>query len=119
MGMIDSASEPLLTAVSKTLFAALNARDVAIAYIHRWPAAAAGRRTRPRAHERRSDRRRLGDDDAELVFHVDDELQQVDGVRATVKLSPGAARMLDLAELQGTKTERTINRFWPPVPVDD
>jgi len=117
MGMIDNASEPLLTAVSKNLFAALNARDAAVAYIHSLPVPPppADRPTRARA----SGGAIVGTWDTTMravIPDLDDEMQQIDGVQATIKLSPGRARILGLAELQDLKTERAINTYWPPPP---
>jgi hypothetical protein len=118
MGMIDNASEPLLTAVSKNLFAALNARDAAVAYIHSLPVPPpADRPTRARA----SGGAVVGSWATTMqavVPDIDDEMQQIDGIQATIKLSPGRARILGLAELQDLKTERTINTYWPPIPPE-
>jgi hypothetical protein len=119
MGMMDNAAEPLLTAVSKNLFAALNARDGAIAYIHSIPpppVAADGS-----VHAHASGGLIVGSWDTimpNIVPDVDDELQQIAGIRATIKLSPGRARLLNDAELQDRRTESTINTYWPPVPAD-
>jgi hypothetical protein len=118
MGMMDNAAEPLLTAVSKNLFAALNARDGAIAYIHSIappPVAADGS-----VHAHTSGAPIAGTWDTimpSVVPDVDDELQQIAGIRATIKLSPGRARLLNDAELQDRRTESTLNTYWPPVPA--
>jgi hypothetical protein len=118
MGMMDNAAEPLLTAVSKNLFAALNARDGAIAYIHSIappPVAADGS-----VHAHASGAPIGGSWDTimpNVVPDVDDELQQIAGIRATIKLSPGRARLLNDAELQDRRTETTLNTYWPPVPA--
>jgi hypothetical protein len=118
MGMIDNASEPLLTAVSKNLFAALNARDAAVAYIHSLPVPPpADRPTRARASGAPIVAGWSTSMQA-VVPDIDDEMQQIDGVQATIKLSPGRARILGLAELQDLKTERTINTYWPPIPPE-
>jgi hypothetical protein len=120
IGMIDLASEPLLTAVNKTLFGALNDRDAAIAYVHSLPVPPP-----PvddlRARTSGAEIGVAGWDTTmqNILFDIDDELFQVEGVRALVKLSPGRSRMLDLVELQNTKAARNINRFWPPLPVGD
>jgi len=115
IGMLDNASGPLLDSVSKSLFAALNARDQAIAYIHSIdvpPVASDGGLS---AHS--SDAVAVGWAAVMpgVAPFIDDELQQVDGVRASVKLSPGRKRILDDVELQDVKTERTITQYWPPV----
>jgi hypothetical protein len=119
MGMMDNAAEPLLTAVSKNLFAALNARDAAIAYIHSIappPVAEDGS-----VHAHASGGLIAGSWDTimpNVVPDVDDELQQIAGIRATITLSPGRARLLNDAELQDRRTESTLNTYWPPVPAD-
>jgi hypothetical protein len=118
MGMMDNAAEPLLTAVSKNLFAALNARDGAIAYIHSIappPVAADGS-----VHAHASGAPIGGSWDTimpNVVPDVDDELQQIAGIRATIKLSPGRVRLLNDAELQDRRAETTLNTYWPPVPA--
>jgi hypothetical protein len=117
MGMLDTASEPLLTAVSKTVFAALNARDAAIAYVHAIPApppvaadgsVRAGASGAPIVSGWGSTMQAISPD-------VDDELQMLDGIRASTTLSPGRKRVLDAVELQNTKTGRKITQLWPPV----
>ena len=117
LGMIDNASEPLLTAVSKDLFAALNARDAAVAYIHSLPVPPPGDRP---LRARKSDEvvGSWATTMPAVIPDLDDEMQQIDGIQATIKLSPGRARLLDLAELQDLRTERTINTYWPPIPPE-
>lgn len=115
MGMVDNASAELLAGVSKTVFAALNARDASVEYIHsidKPPPAGDGRARKSDAVVGWSTFM------PNAVPDVDDELQMADAVRATVKLSPGRKRLFDLLELQDTKTEKTINKYWPP-PVGD
>jgi hypothetical protein len=120
MGMLDLASEPLLTSVSKSIFAALNARDVAIAYMKKKdppPVAGDGR-----VH--------AGASGAPIAAgwssigqaalpDLDDEQQMIDGIRASVKLSPGRERVLSAVEIQDIKTGKKINQNWPPGPVGD
>jgi hypothetical protein len=119
MGMLENASEPLLTAVSKSLFAALNARDVAIAYMKKKdppPVAGDGR-----VHAGASGApiaagwSTIGQ---AVLPDLDDEQQMVEGIRATVKLSPGRTRVLNAVELQDGKSGKTINQYWPPVVGD-
>jgi hypothetical protein len=117
--MLDTASEPLLTGVSKSLFAALNSRDVAIAYMKKKdPPPVAG-----------SGSVRAGASGAPIAAgwstigqavlpDLDDEQQMIDGIRATVKLSPGRAKVLNAAEIQAIRTGKTINKNWPPVVGD-
>lgn len=118
LGMMDNASGALLTAVSSGVFAALNDRDTAIAYIHSIepPPVAGDGRVKVRA----SGGAIAGSWATTMpgvVPQVDDELQQVDGIRGTVTLSPGRKKVLDDVELQDTKTEKTLNKYWPPIPA--
>jgi hypothetical protein len=116
MGMMDNAAEPLLTAVSKNLFGALNARDAAIAYIHSIAPVAAPASVLAHA----SGGAIVGTWDTvmpSVVPDIDDELQQIAGIRGTIKLSPGRARLLNDAELQDRRSESTLNTYWPPVPA--
>jgi hypothetical protein len=116
MGMLDTAAEPLLTAVSKDMFAALNARDGAIAYVHSIAPVAAPAGLLGHA----SGGLIVGSWDTTMqnvVPDVDDELQQIAAIRSTIKLSPGRARLLNDAELQDRRTESTLNTYWPPVPA--
>jgi hypothetical protein len=118
IGMLDTANEPLLTAMSTTIFAALSARDTAIAYIKSKDVA-------PPAPVVKSSSVRGG-----LIAGtwgtvmpgaapaLDDELQLVDELRATLKLSTGRKRIVDAVELQDVRTSRTINQYWPPVVGD-
>jgi hypothetical protein len=99
------------------MFAALNARDAAIEYIHTIPpppAAAGGVPARAAGGLIAS-----GWDTTmqALLFDIDDELTQVDVMRTTVNLSPNRKHLLDLAELQATKSTRNINKYWPPTPA--
>jgi hypothetical protein len=111
MGMLDTAAEPLLTAVSTTLFASLTARDDAIAYIHSVDKPIANTSTvrgAPVVAGWAGTMSGVGP-------IVDDELTQVDGIRATVKLSTGRKRIIDAVELQDVRTGRNIAKYWPPV----
>jgi hypothetical protein len=119
MGMLDTASEPLLTAVSKSLFAALNTRDTAVTYMKKKdppPVAGDGR-----VHAGASGApiaagwSTIGQ---AVLPDLDDEQQMIDGIRATVKLSPGRAKVLNAAEIQDIKTGKQINKNWPPVVGD-
>jgi hypothetical protein len=111
MGMLDTAAEPLLTAVSTTLFAALTARDDSIAYIHSVDTPTASSSTVRGAPIAGGWATTMPG----VAPIVDDELTQVDGLRATVNLSTGRKRILDAVELQDVKTGRNIAKYWPPV----
>jgi hypothetical protein len=111
MGMLDIAAEPLLTAVSTSLFAALTARDDAIAYIHSVDKPIASSSTVRGAPIAGGWATTMPG----VAPIVDDELTQVDGLRATVNLSSGRKRILDAVELQDVKTGRNLVKYWPPV----
>jgi hypothetical protein len=116
LGMIGTADATVLPAVSSTLFAALNDRDTAIAYIHSLPAppaAAAG------VHAKVSGGAIVGGwatTMPNVTFQVDDELTLIDNLNSSLKLSPGRTKVLNAAEVQNIKSERNLNLFWPPVP---
>jgi hypothetical protein len=118
-GMIDTAHSTLLSGLGTTLFAALNGRDTAIAYLHSIdtpPPAAAGRVT---AHAAGTPVAVSGWGTVmpNLTPLVDDEIQQVEGTLKTPALRAGTKRVLNSADVQDIKAERTLNQFWPPAPV--
>ena len=53
-----------------------------------------------------------------LVPQFDDELQQIEAQQDGGAVVPTGKKILNDAELQVTKTERTVNQFWPPLPAD-
>jgi hypothetical protein len=116
LGMIDTASGALLSSVSTSIFAAMNARDAAIKYIHAIPV--------PPATDDSVDASASGAPVASswatvmpnLVPQLDDELMLID---AMPTLSAGKKRVLNAAELQATRTEKNVNAWWPPLPADD
>jgi hypothetical protein len=115
VGLVDGAKTTLLSSLSTTLFAALNARDGAIAYIHSIDTPA------PAGSARASGAPIVagwGSVMPQATSLLDDEIQQLEG---TLKagVSAGSARVLRAAELQDVKTQRTLNQFWPPAPADD
>jgi hypothetical protein len=118
IGMMDNATAPLLAALNTTMFAALNARDTAVAYLHSIepPPAPAGISI-PAHASGAPIVAGWGSTMQTTLFDVDDELLQVDGMRALINLSPSRKHLMDLVELQDTKTSRTINRYWPPAPA--
>ena len=120
VGMSDTAKTTLQSALSTTIFAALNQRDAAIKYIHDHQPAA------PPVGDS------LGVDASgapvaagwsgvmpNVASYIEDEIQQLDALQANTSLSAGAKRVLGAAELQDTRTLRTINQWWPPAPVGD
>jgi hypothetical protein len=119
IAMMDISTPALLASLNTTMFAALNARDAAIAYLHSIepPPAPAGIRVPASASGTAPVAGGWATTMQTILFDVDDELNMVDGVRALVNLSPSRKHLLDLVELQDTKTTRTINKFWPPAPA--
>jgi hypothetical protein len=119
MGMLATASEPLLTAVSKSLFAALNGRDTAIAYMKKKdPPPVAGSDSFVAHANGAPIAAGFSTIGQAALPDLDDELQMIDAIQATAKLSPGRTRVLKAAEAQDLKSQRTINQFWPPVVGD-
>jgi hypothetical protein len=116
LGMIDTASGALLTSVSTTIFAELNARDAAIQYIHAIPVPPAP----PEDVVAEASGAPVGSSWATimpgLVPQLDDELLMID---AMPPLTAGKKRVLNAAELQDTRTEKNVNAFWPALPVGD
>ena len=117
VGMSDTAKATLQTALSTTIFAALNQRDAAIAYIHTKappppPPADASISGAPIS---------TGWDGVmpNVATMLDDEIQQLDAMLDITTLSAGAKRVFRAAQLQDTKTQRTINTWWPPLPAGD
>jgi hypothetical protein len=114
VGLTDGASAALLSALSTTIFAALNGRDTAIAYFHAHDAPAA-----PAGLARASGApivAGFGGVMPQAVPLLDDEIQQIEG---TLKagVSAGAGKVLRAADAQDIKTERNINKLWPPAPA--
>jgi hypothetical protein len=53
-----------------------------------------------------------------LIPDLDDELMQIEGLVSGGALTPGEKRILNQADFQVFRTERTINTYWPPVVGD-
>jgi hypothetical protein len=114
IGLTDGTNSALLSALSTTIFAALNDRDAAIAYFHAHDAPAA-----PAGLARTSGApivAGFGGVMPNAVPLLDDEIQQIEG---TLKagVSAGAGKVLRAADAQDIKAKRTINRLWPPAPA--
>jgi hypothetical protein len=114
IGLSDGANSALLAALSTTIFAALNGRDTAIAYFHSKDTPAA-----PAGAARASGTPVVagwGSVMPQATPLLDDEIQQVEG---TLKagVSAGAGKVLQAADAQDIKTQRNINRLWPPAPA--
>ena len=117
IGMLDNASGPLLDSVSKSLFAALNARDQAIAYIHSVDVPPVATDGGTSAHSSDAPTTGWSTVMPGVAPYLDDEVQQIEGLAVSIKLSPGRKRILDAAEIQDIKTGRAIAQFWPPAPA--
>jgi hypothetical protein len=112
-GLTDTGGSALLSALSSSIFAALNQRDAAIAYIHSID------KPPPAGDARLAGGAIVGSWGTvmpQVIPQLDDEMQQIDGtLKGTV--SSGVGRVLRAAELQDVKSERTVNQYWPPVPA--
>jgi hypothetical protein len=120
--LLDGGKGTLLAAANTTVFAALDRRDQAIAYIAKLPAppaAADARVHRVTAHKA---------DDAALptfatlmpnvVPDLDDEEQQIQGLMKDGAVTPKGKTLLKDALVQVILTENTINTNWPPAPAE-
>lgn len=108
-GLLDGAKGTLRDSVSTTMFAALNRRDAAIAYIHSLPVPDPA--TLPEGAVT-ADMLMPG-----IVPDLDDELQQTAGLLKGGALTPGEKRVMSQAEFQVFQTEQTVNTYWPPLPA--
>ena len=113
MGLLDSASGTMQSGLSSTIFAALNSRDTAIAYIHTKDVPAA-----PAGLARASGGAVAGwaTTMQAVVPQLDDEMQQANGmIKAGV--STGVSKVLKAADAQDLKSKKTVNKYWPPAPA--
>ena len=121
-GLLDSAKGTLENDVSTTMFAALDRRDSAIAYIAAIPpppATDAGVHSNAKA---KASGTAVATDFATLmpgiVPDLDDEMQQVEGLINGGALTAAEKRLMNEADFQVFKTEQTVNAIWPPLPAD-
>jgi hypothetical protein len=121
IGMIDMSHGKLRDSLSKTIFTALDQRDVAVAYIH-------SKDTTPPPPPDKALARASGAPVGgtwatvmpDVADEVGDEIDQIEGVmELSSTLGAGIKRVLQAAELQDVKTQRTITGYWPPLPADD
>lgn len=119
VGLINTAKGTVLSALSTTIFAAMNQRDAAIKYIHAIPTPPAT----GDSVDAQASGAPVGSSWATImpgaVPQLDDEIQEINSMQENKALSSGSRRVLNAAELQATKTEKTINLWWPPLPADD
>jgi hypothetical protein len=123
-GLLDGAKGALRDAVSTTMFAALDRRDLAVVYIHNRPVPPPP----PADLARVSVRAHASDEDAPPSFatlmpgvvpDLDDELAQTKGLLRGGALTPGEKRIMGQARAQVLEAKDQINTWWPPVPVGD
>jgi hypothetical protein len=120
IGMIDTAKGALRDSLSRTIFLALDQRDLAIAYIHSIdipPPVGDGLKARVSggavAGTWATVMPAVGD-------AIGDEINQIDGaLDLSTTLGSGVKGLLRDAELQDVKSQRTITTYWPPVVGDD
>jgi hypothetical protein len=118
-GLLDGAKGTLRDAVSTTMFAALNRRDSAIAYIHTIPPPPAAAAVNRRAHSSGAPvvTNDYGAVMPGVIPDLDDEMIQIEGIVSGGAVTSGEKRILNQADFQVFKTEQTINAYWPPVPA--
>ena len=121
VALVDTAHGALVGALSTSIFAAMNARDEAIKYIHAIPVPP------PPVDDSIVDARMSGAPVGSswatvmpnLIPQLDDEIQEINAMQENKALSTGARRVLNAAELQATETEKQVNLWWPPLPPGD
>jgi hypothetical protein len=118
LGLVDGAKGTLRDQLSTTLFAAMDRRDSAIAYIHTI--------VPPVPPEDKVTAHAAQDDEAVgfdvlmpgIIPDLDDEQAQGAEILAGGALTPGEKRIVRLANAQSIQTENTVNTFWPPAVED-
>jgi hypothetical protein len=126
--LIDGATGTGLTALKATLAFTLDQRDQAIKDIRTIvPPAPPAEEARVR-HQVPA--RASGGDGAvvstfatvmpDVVAQLDDELQEIDGISGdSPDLGAGGRRALTAAGTRIARSRATVNRLWPPIPVED
>ena len=121
-GLLDGAKGTLEDAVSTTMFAALDRRDSAIAYIAAIPAPPAeAARVHSKAKAKASGNPVASDFPTlmpGIVPDLDDEMNQIEGLVNGGALTAAEKRIMNQAEFQVFKTEQTVNTNWPPLPAE-
>jgi hypothetical protein len=121
VGLLDSSSPKVRTALFGAIQAALDARDSAITYIHSIPpppvAGAGGVHAEASGGAVASG---WGTTMPNLLPLLDDEIQVIKGTRKLNPTLPTTTQnVLINSRVRDTTTEATINRYWPPLPADD
>jgi len=116
LGLLDDAKGSLRDALSTTMFAALDRRDSAVAYIHTVPDPGA---EEPKVIAHVSDVAPTAGFTVLMpgvVSDLDDEEAQVSELLSEGALTTGEKRIVRLAQSQVLQTENTVDTFWPPTP---
>jgi hypothetical protein len=120
LGMIDTAHGKFRDSLSRTIFTALDQRDAAVAYIHSIdtpPPPPDGLARASGAPVATSNWAAIM---PPIAGEIDDEINQIEGaIGLSSTLGIGIRRVLQDAEFQAGKTQRTINQYWPPLPPGD
>jgi hypothetical protein len=120
VSLIDDTSGTTLTGVRSTLSRSLNDRDAAIAYIHSIDVVAPPPvDDKVQAHSAGAPVGAAGwaGTMPNATVQLDDEIQQVEGTMAEAGLTGAQKSILAGADYRDIKTERTLNLYWPPLPV--
>jgi hypothetical protein len=119
--LTDGARVPVLDAMSRTLFLALDRRDKAIADVHMLaPPAPPEDAALVVAHAAQEEGAPAFDTSMPtLPLWLDDEMQHIDGLLTDAPdLRPGGERILVKARAHIQQTETQVNLWWPPVVED-
>src|SRR4051794_20796014 len=116
IGMIDMAHGSLRDSLGRTIFTALDQRDVVVAYVHSIDTPAP-----PGDGLARASGAPVGGTWSTTMSpvsdQIDDETDQIEGVLAlSTTLGVGIKRTLKDAEFQALESQRAINQYWPPAP---
>jgi hypothetical protein len=119
MALIDGAKGALRDQVSTTLFATLDRRDAAIAYIHGLPVPPPVIDDKALAHSAQTDQSIFPALMQGVIPDLEDELQQGRELRIGGALTTGEKRIVQLAGAQIGDTRDTIDTYWPQLPPAD
>jgi len=118
LGLIDGAKGSLRDELSKTLFAAMDRRDSAIAYIHTKEPPAPPAEGKAVAHAADEGPVGFAGLMPGIIPDLDDEHDQAVELLAGGALTPGEKRIVKLANAQGLDTKNTVQTYWPPAPAE-
>jgi len=124
IGIVDMAHGTLRDSLSRTIFAAMDQRDAAIAYIHSIdvpppPGDGLASTSATRHLKGAPVGGTWGTVMPPIGSQVEDEINQIDGaLHLSQTLGTGIKRVYKDAEFQALQTQRAIDTFWPPVVGD-